>query len=242
MKKWISTIVLALLAAYIVVGAIAFSNKPADQVCLGVKLEIADSTEVGYMNTNDVLSLLRKSGLDPTGKLMEEVNLRAIEKALDAAPLVRKSECYKTVGGYLGIEVECRCPILHVIANNGENYYIDEEGEVIERISKAVYMPVATGHITRKFACNELLELAQYVQNDEFWKAQIAQVHVTATHEIELVPRVGDHTIVLGRPGNYASKFEKLYTFYEKGLTQVGWNKYSRINLDYSNQVIGTKK
>ena len=80
------------------------------------------------------------------------------------------------------------------------------------------------------------------MQNDEFWKAQIAQVHVTATHEIELVPRVGDHTIVLGRPGNYARKFEKLYTFYEKGLTQVGWNKYSRINLDYSNQVIGTKK
>lgn len=242
MKKWISTIVLALLASYIVVGAIAFSDKPADQVCLGVKLEIADSAEVGYMNTDDVRSLLRKGGLDPTGKLMQEVNLREIEKALDATPLVRKSECYKTMNGYLAIEVECRRPILHVIANNGENYYIDEEGEVIERISKAVYLPVATGHITRKFASNELLELAQYVQNDEFWKAQIAQVHVTAAQEIELVPRVGDHTIVLGRPGNYASKFEKLYTFYEKGLTQVGWNKYSRINLDYSNQVIGTRK
>ena len=106
MKKWISTIVLALLAAYIVVGAIAFSRKPADQVCQGVKLEIADSTEVGYMNTNDVLSLLRKSGLDPTGKLMEEVNLRAIEKALDAERYGIRIRIQATSGGILPTVVQ----------------------------------------------------------------------------------------------------------------------------------------
>ena len=242
MKKWISTIVLALLVAYIVVAVIAFSGKPTDQVCKGVKLEITDSAEVGYLNTSDVLTLLKKSGLDPTGKPMEEVSLRTIEAALDAASLVRKSECYKTIGGYVGVEVKCRRPILHVIANNGDNYYIDEEGEVIEKISKAVYLPVATGYITREFAKDELFALACYLQANDFWNAQIGQVHVTARKEIELVPRVGDHIIVLGRPNDYTGKFEKLYTFYEEGLGVLGWNKYSRINLDYSDQVIGTRK
>ena len=53
---------------------------------------------------------------------------------------------------------------------------------------------------------------------------------------------MGDHTIVLGRPGNYAYKFSKLRNFYEKGLSEVGWDRYSRINIDYNNQVVGTKR
>ena len=29
---------------------------------------------------------------------------------------------------------------------------------------------------------------------------------------------------------------------FEKGLNQVGWNKYSRISLEFNNQIICTKK
>ena len=241
MKKWISTIVLILLVGYVVFAAIAFSNKPAEQICKGVKLEIADSAEVGYLNTADILSLLRKSGLDPTGMPMEEVSLRAIEQVLVTSPLIRIGECYKTINGYVVIDVECRVPILRVIAASGDSFYLDEEGEVVEHIAKAVYIPVATGHVSREYAQEHLLPLAQYLQDNELWNAQIEQIQVTARGEIELIPRVGNHVIVLGKPGNYAYKFGKLETFYEKGLNQIGWEKYSRINLDYANQVIGTK-
>lgn len=242
MKKWLSTIALVALAVYIVVAAIVFTQKPADQVCKGVKLEIADSTELGYLNTADILSMLNKEHLNPTGIAIDKLSLHAIEEVLNASPLICKSECYKTLGGYVGIRVSCRRPILRIIANTGDSFYLDDEGEVIEHISKAVYLPVATGHISREFAQNELLTLAQYLQSEELWNAQIGQIYVNERQEIELVPRVGDHTIVLGRPGNYAYKFDKLRTFYEKGLNQVGWNRYSRINLDYTNQVLGTLK
>ena len=131
MKKWLSTIVLIALAAYIVVAAIAFSSKPANQVCKGVKLEIADSTELGYLNTADILSMLNKHSLNPTGKPMETLSLRAIEEALEGYPLISKSECYKTLQGYVGIRVACRRPILRVITNAGESFYLDEEGDVI---------------------------------------------------------------------------------------------------------------
>ena len=113
---------------------------------------------------------------------------------------------------------------------------------MIERISKAVYLPVATGRITREFAKKELLPLAQYLHSNDLWNAQIEQIHVAANEEIQLVPRVGDHIIVLGRPGNYAHKFGKLQTFYKKALTEVGWERYSHINVDYSDQVVATKK
>ncbi len=242
MKKLLSTIALVLLAGYIVFAAIALCNKPAGQVCKGVRLEMRDSLETGYMNTADVVALLAKSGLNPTGKPLEEVSLHAIEEALEASPLIASSECYKTINGHVVVEVKCRRPILRVMANGGESYYLDEEGEVIERIAKAVYVPVATGYITRDFAKKELLELALYLQDNELWNAQVEQISVTRHGELELVPRVGNHVIVLGAPGNYAHKFAKLQTFYEKGLSEVGWNRYSRINVDYSNQVIGTRE
>ena len=240
MKKWISTIVLILLAAYVAVATIAFSDKPADQVCGGIRLAIVDSAEVAYMTTKDVQVML--ADLTPTGRPIDEVSCRAIEKVLDASPLIRKSECYKTIDGYVAISIECRRPILRVMADGGDSYYLDEEGEIIERISKAVYLPVATGRITREFAKKELLVLAQYLRTDDLWNAQIEQIHVTANQEIELIPRVGDHVIVLGRPGNYAQKFDRLQTFYKKALDQVGWDRYSRINIDYTNQVVATKK
>ena len=242
MKKWISTIVLIVLAGYIVFAAIAFSSKPAEQVCAGVTLEIADSAEVGYLNTTDVLALLRKSGLDPTGRPMDEVRLREIERCLSSSPLIRVGECYKTLSGYVAVNVECRRPILRVIADSGDSFYLDEEGEVIDHIAKAVYLPVATGHISREYAQEYLQPLAQYLKNDELWSAQIEQIHVNARGEVELVPRVGGHLIVLGKPNNYARKFDKLKAFYEKGLSQVVWDKYSRVNLEYGNQVVGTKK
>ena len=68
MKKWISTIVLILLAAYIVVAVVAFSDKPANQECGGIRLHIVDSAEVAYMTTKDVQVLL--ADLIPTAQKM----------------------------------------------------------------------------------------------------------------------------------------------------------------------------
>ena len=242
MKRVLSTIIFVLLVGYIAWAIVAFCDKPAGQVCKGIWLEMHDSVEVGYMTTHDVVTLLKNCNLDPTDQLLEEVNLHAMEKALERSPLIRNSECYKTMSGYVVVEVECRRPILRVITNSGDSYYLDEEGQLIEHILKAVYVPVATGYITREYAKKELYALAKFLENNKLWNAQIDQICVTSRGEIELIPRVGDHVILLGRPEDYEYKFEKLYAFYEKGLSKVGWNRYSSIKVDCGNQVIATKR
>ena len=241
-SKILSLVVLVLLIGYVAVAMVAFCNRPEDQLCYGVQLEMRDSLEVGYMTTADVVALLKNSNLDPAGKPLDEVNLRTIEEALEQSPLIRNSECYKTMSGHVVVKIECRRPILRIMANGGESYYLDEDGEVIDYIAKAVYLPVATGYVTREFAQRELLELAQYLLKNDLWNAQVSQICVTSRGEIELIPRVGNHVIVFGRPGDYEDKFEKLQTFYEKGLGEVGWERYSRINVDYDGQIVATKK
>jgi cell division protein FtsQ len=59
---------------------------------------------------------------------------------------------------------------------------------------------------------------------------------------VELTPTVGSQQIILGKIENYKENLEKLRLFYEKGLSKVGWNNYSVINLKYKNQVVCTKK
>ena len=133
-------------------------------------------------------------------------------------------------------------PLLRVMAANGDNYYIDSKGKVMPIPNSSAHVAVVTGSVDRDFATKELYKLGIFLQNHPLWEAQIEQINVTPAKELELVPRVGEHIIFLGKPGDYEEKFERLKIFYKKGLNQVGWNKYSRISLEFSNQIICTKK
>lgn len=82
----------------------------------------------------------------------------------------------------------------------------------------------------------------KFVQDDEFWSNQIQQIYVADNGEVELVPRVGEHTVLLGAPTRVEEKLARLKEFYTEGLNKVGWNKYSALNLKYDNQVICKKK
>ena len=75
------------------------------------------------------------------------------------------------------------------------------------------------------------------MQKNSFWNAQIEQIHVLPGKNIELVPRVGDHLIYLGKIAGFEKKLKRVKAFYERGLNQVGWNKYSRISVEFDNQI-----
>ena len=60
--------------------------------------------------------------------------------------------------------------------------------------------------------------------------------------EIEMIPRIGNHTVVIGNDMFLEEKFNKLSVFYREGLNKKGWDKYSIINLKFKDQVVCTKK
>jgi len=88
----------------------------------------------------------------------------------------------------------------------------------------------------------DLFRLVQFINGSKFWKAQIEQIYINQKKEIELVPRVGNHTIILGSVDDLREKFENLEAFYEQGLSKYGWNKYKTINLKFKNQIVCTKR
>ena len=89
---------------------------------------------------------------------------------------------------------------------------------------------------------DDIYQISKFIDQSEFWKAQIEQVYVDKDLEFVIIPKVGNHKIVFGGIENLAGKFEKLMIFYKQGLSKTGWNEYSEINLKYKNQVVCTKR
>lgn len=88
----------------------------------------------------------------------------------------------------------------------------------------------------------DLFRLAEFVNNSDFWRAQVSQVYIDENKDLIITPRVGNHEIVFGEVRNIKEKFNKLMLFYQKGLNRTGWNEYESINLKYKNQVVCTKR
>jgi cell division protein FtsQ len=110
-------------------------------------------------------------------------------------------------------------------------------------------LPVFTNYpkekLLRKGSDSVLIEdikhLSNYIHSNEFWMAQIAQVDITTTKTFELMPVIGNHTIVFGSGNNYPDKFKRLLLFYQQVSAKLGFDKYSSINVQYNNQVVATK-
>ena len=242
LKKIFILLFLLLITVYLAIAVTVLNGKPDGQTCVGMELVINDSIDYGFITKKEVLRILNIKKLSPLNQKMDDINTRQLEDELRKHPLISNAECYRTSDNRIGIEITQRLPILRVMAANGENYYIDIKGETMPIPESAADVAIVTGHVTKAFATKELYEFGMFLRQNPLWQAQIQQINVTPTKELELVPRVGDHIIFLGTPGNYEDKFERLKTFYKKGLNEIGWNKYSRISLEFNNQIIGTKK
>lgn len=242
-KRILLSIVLLLIIVYLVIAVTTFNKKPVGQVCHDMELIIKDTAYAGFITKKEVVSLLESKGINPVGKKLGSIRTKTLEQVLSKHPLIDQVDCYKTPSGKLCIEVSQRIPILRVMNMNGDNYYLDNKGTVMPPEAKCVaHLAIATGNIEKSFAMRDLYKFGVFLQQNAFWNAQIEQIHVLPGKNVELVPRVGDHLIYLGRLDDFDSKLQRVKIFYEKGLNQVGWNKYSRINVEFSNQIICTKR
>lgn len=92
----------------------------------------------------------------------------------------------------------------------------------------------------------KLLNFVKFVEDDNFWRAQIVQINVTDSKgydlpQVEIVPRVGRHIVCLGNIEQAEQNLDKLILFYQKALAWEGWDEYNYIDLRYENQIVCSK-
>jgi cell division protein FtsQ len=84
----------------------------------------------------------------------------------------------------------------------------------------------------------KLMEMIEFINENPFWKAQIAQMDISSQAEITLYPQITGQLVEFGTTENFEGKFKKLMVFYKEVLPQKGWTRYERVNLKYQGQVI----
>ena len=231
------------LAFYLVLAITAFNSPDeSDNVCREVNIHVEDGSVKGFLDEEEIKGLLQRSRCYPIGDQMSHVDVRNIEEQLQKNPFVKDVQCYKTQTGHVNITIDHRLPVIRVKADNGDDYYVDEHGNIMPNTHFASNLVVATGAIHQKYAQKVLKDIGCYLLNTPLWGSQVEQLNVLADGTIEMVPRVGDHIVYLGSPANLERKLERLEKFYKYGLSKAGWNKYSYINVEFDNQIICKKR
>ncbi|MES2425496.1 MAG: cell division protein FtsQ [Bacteroidota bacterium] len=224
--------------------------KKSEVVCKDVKIYIPGSQY--FIDKKEVENILQLSSFTLVGRKIENINLHQLENRLKANPFVEFAKVYADMDGVIMIEIAQRQPILRIMNQFDQDYYIDKNGlKVPLSANFTARVVVANGFIEEPFGnkvdtlrtqlAKDLFKTASYIRQDSLWDAQIAQIYVNSDHEIELVPRVGNQKILLGSADSLELKFRNLMAFYKQALPQVGWDAYKLINIKYANQVIGVK-
>lgn len=91
----------------------------------------------------------------------------------------------------------------------------------------------------------KLINFVKYIEEDSFWRAEIVQIVASTMSngelKIDLIPRSGSHRIRFGTVDDIESKLDRLSAFYRNGLTNIGWDMYRTISVEYKGQVVCTK-
>lgn len=246
-----------ILAVYIVLAFTAF-NKPNEvsTLCKKVNIDITDETPNGFLNVNEIKDRLDKSQLYPMEKPMKFVNTREIEEMLTKSAFVKTAECYKTQDGQVFITLTQRMPVVRIKSISNEDYYIDDHFQIMPNTKYTSDLIIASGYINKWYATRYISIIGKALMENELWKNQFEQINVLYDHSIELVPRVGNHIVFIGklptdnRPNVRIKlvtdfinkKMDRLEKFYKYGLSQAGWNKYSYISLEFDNQIVCKKR
>lgn len=250
----------ALILAFL--GLVSFTALQRGQrSCAELEINVDEETGLFFVTKEDVLNKVKTIHDNVIGMSLPAVDIDRVEEAVASLPEVEKVEAYITIDGKLKINIKQRRPIVRVMPARGQDYYIDDQGKYMplsKNYSARVF--VVSGEITQRYRnlsmkwlaendsikqltlFDEVYELAEFIDKDPFWKAQIQHAYVNENQEFELIPRVGSHNIELGNTTDLPKRFEKLMTFYNEGLPYSDWNKYSKISLKFDNQVVCTLK
>ena len=243
-RKRVAIISLSIfLGIYLLLAATVFNHsKDLNVPCRALHVQIEKGVVEGYLTPDEVTKMIAADGLNPVGKTVDQINVRAIEDSLRAKELIETAEVYKAQNGNVCVKVKERIPVVRVMADNGDDYYVDNAGNQMSKPDYICNLMVATGHIDRNYAKRVLAPIGNIIMASPLWRNQIEQINVLADSTVELIPRVGNHVLYLGRPVGVTHKLERLRKFYQYGLSKAGWDQYSRISVEIDNQIICKKR
>jgi cell division protein FtsQ len=244
---------------YLIIMPVYLASSSNSKPCSGIVINITDSADYHFVTKRQLINLVYGNNSWVIGKKLKDISTFNIENRINVLHELKTAEVYLTIDGAIHVYADQRNPIMRLIPNDGGDYFVDNEGFVFRR--RNLYTPrlhMVEGNVTvtgamldslsvldtnvKHSILKDMYHFVNYINDDSFWSAQIDQIYVDGNNEIDLIPRVGNHIVHLGTFENYKGKLRNLAAFYDQVLPEVGWNKYSTINLEFKDQIVCKKR
>ncbi len=251
--KWKVTIRKEIKVVVALVGVsflIAFSERKQGGVaCKDIVIELENDRENHFMDEADVMRLVETNNRTLIGTNTNRIDLRTIESKLKYDKHILDAQLFCDLKGNLVVRVVLRRPVARIVQEDAPDAYIAEDGTVMpvsEKFASRVLL-ISGGYVKKLLESEDLsktvegqqlMETIQLINENSFWRAQVAQLDIDNDGKVTIYPQVTGQRIEFGRLEDVEIKFEKLMIFYKEILPQRGWTKYHRVNLEYAGQVI----
>src|SRR5690606_12052674 len=203
-----------------------------------VKLYFTNSENL-YVTEEAVNKLLIQNEVKVQGIGKETLDLNRVESVLDSHAMIENAEVYMAIDGTLGATITQRRPLARVFDKS--SYYIDRKG--LKMPLSAYYsarVPLVTG--VSEDQLEEVYPLVERVKEDAFLAQHITAIHRDAAGFYELELRELEFALFLGKLNELEKKFNNFKAFYQKAMKDKKLNTYSKVDLQFGDQVVCTKK
>jgi len=249
--RWLITTLWIAIGAGTLILLVAATRRKNEKKCVGVYISIHGVSNNFFVDKKDIIDSIETIvGGNPTGERVNSFDLEKIENGLTANIWVKSAQLFFDNNEKLQVNVLEREPVARIFTRVGTTFYIDSSIEVLPLSEKfSARLPVFTDFPSDKAlvkADSDLLtdikNISLTVQQDSFCMAMIDQISITPQRTFEMVPKIGNQTIVFGDGTNINEKLNNLKLFYKKVIIKTGWNYYSTIDLEYKDQVVAKRK
>lgn len=224
----------------LVVGLFAFSSNRNAVRKVSVPNINFEGDDNLFITHETVSKLLIQNQQSVSNKPKEIIDLNGLEKALTSNPMIKEAQVFIDVEGKITAEIEQKKPIARVSTN--ASFYVDDMGSYMPLSTNyTARVPLITGTVYKNDLVN-VFTIANKIQQDEFLKKHVVEIHQNENKSIDLKFRLNDFTIQLGSLKSLHKKINNLKAFYQKAMKDKTLDSYSMVNLKFDNQVICTKK
>lgn len=203
--------------------------------------------DIPFVIKEDILQLLSKKQKDVViGKKHKDLDFQELENRVKASPYISNCQISRDLSGDLYVNVIQKKPIARFMLTGKKDFYLDSLGAkmpITQRFTARV--PIVTADTTMRkfnFKKNKLdkkfLKLLQYIDNDKFFKAQIAHLNLDKKKNIKMYLQIGNQVVDFGKSMNFEDKLKRLLIFYRKIIPIKGWKAYKTISLKFNNQIV----
>ena len=192
-----------------------------------------------YVTEEAVNNLLIQNDVAAAGIDKETLDLNRVEDVLNNHDMIENAEAFLSLDGKLQARIVQRKPIGRIVGSS--TYYLDKNGKEMPLSPYySARVPLLLG--VDSVSIEKAYPLVAYIQQDNFLTQHVTGIKALAGNKFELQMRKLDFKVYFGKAENIALKFNNFKAFYKKAIQDEKLDTYKRVNLQFEDQVVCTKK